>query len=259
MFADGHPCETYRRATTSTRCASDPAVHSTPRVRFQDVPLRRAALAARATTTTGQYNLGWAGGRKDTNSAEHVGARMRRDDVIGDPTARLPRPGLTSQATAILNVNREGNSAYYNNNASASGPPRGRRASARLLVATWLERRRALSGAESPASAYARSGATSASRSPRVAQDIRAGFRRASSRAISAGCAWRLNRSPSATRSPSTARRRGSTRSREPAVRGPPSFWIRQPFPAAARRACALPQRRAPSLRSSKDQGPSNL
>ena len=73
-----------------------------------------------------QYNLAWFRRlEKDTNSGlNDVATPMRRDDVFVANVYRqdFPVPGFTSQATAILNVNREGEGAYYDNNGFLERP-----------------------------------------------------------------------------------------------------------------------------------------
>jgi hypothetical protein len=86
---------------------------------FQDVPLGVRLFGTRDNNLW-QYNLGWFRRlEKDTNSGlNDVMARPRRDDVLVANAYRqdFPRLGFTSQATVILNVNREAKSELYDAN-----------------------------------------------------------------------------------------------------------------------------------------------
>ncbi|MGZ5041814.1 MAG: hypothetical protein ACXWBQ_13810, partial [Usitatibacter sp.] len=86
---------------------------------FQDVPFGVRLFGTRDNNRW-QYNLGaFRRLEKDTNSGlNDVTTRMRRDDVLVANTYRQDFPwlGFTSQATAVLNVNREGSGQFYDAN-----------------------------------------------------------------------------------------------------------------------------------------------
>lgn len=269
MFADVHLRNVSPRYDfDSVRIGIQPFISDFRGFVFQDVPFGVRLFGTRDNNHW-QYNLGWFRRlEKDTNSGlNDVGARMRRDDVFVANAYRQDFPvlGFTSQATAILNVNREGKGAYYNNNG-------------------FLERPSSL-GDERPhdytvgylgwngdghfgrwnlqASAYAALGRDERHPLAARAQDIRAGFAAAE---LSRDFSWvrlRLNAlAASGDKDPFDGKATGFDAILEnPQYAGADtSFWIRQAVPLVGG-GVALSGRNGvlPSLRSSKDQGQSNF
>lgn len=270
LFADVH----LRNVSTrydfdSVRAGIQPFISDFRGFVFQDVPFGVRLFGTRDNNHW-QYNVGWFRRlEKDTNSGlNDVSARMRRDDVFVANAYRqdYPVPGFTTQATALLNVNREGRGAYYNNNG-------------------FLERPSSL-GDERPhdytvgylgvngdghfgrwnlqASAYAALGRDERHPLAGRAQDIRAGFAAAE---LSRDFSWvrlRLNAlAASGDKDPFDGKATGFDAILEnPQFAGADtSFWIRQAVPLAGGGGVALSGRNGvlPSLRSSKDQGQSNF
>ena len=236
---------------------------------FQDVPFGVRLFGTRDNNHW-QYNLGWFRRlEKDTNSGlNDITTAMRRDDVFVANAYRQDFPvlGFTSQATAVLNVNREGKGAYYNNNG-------------------FLERPSSL-GDERPhdytvgylgyngdghfgrwnlqASVYAALGRDERHPLAGRPQSIRAGFAAAE---LSRDFSWvrlRLNAlAASGDKDPFDGKATGFDAILEnPQFAGADtSFWIRQAVPLVGGGGVALSGRNGvlPSLRSSKDQGQSNF
>lgn len=236
---------------------------------FQDVPFGVRLFGTRDNNFW-QYNVGWFRRlEKDTNSGlNDIQSRMRRDDVfvINAYKQDFPRLGFTSQATAILNVNREGRGAYYNNNG-------------------FLERPSSL-GDERPfdytvgylgyngdghfgrwnlqTSVYGAIGRQDHHPLAGKPQDIRAGFAAAE---VSRDFSWtrvRFNAlMASGDKDPFDGKATGFDAILEnPQFAGADtSFWIRQGIPLIGGGGVALSGRNGvlPSLRSSKDQGQSNF
>ncbi len=270
MFADVHLRNVSPRYDfDSVRIGIQPFISDFRGFVFQDVPFGVRLFGTRDNNHW-QYNLGWFRRlEKDTNSGlNDVGARMRRDDVFVANAYRQDFPvlGFTSQATAILDVNREGKGAYYNNNG-------------------FLERPASL-GDERPhdytvgylgwngdghfgrwnlqASAYAALGRDERHPLAARAQDIRAGFAAAE---LSRDFSWvrlRLNAlAASGDKDPFDGKATGFDAILEnPQYAGADtSFWIRQAVPLVGGGGVAISGRNGvlPSLRSSKDQGQSNF
>ena len=236
---------------------------------FQDVPFGVRLFGTRDNNLW-QYNLAWFRRlEKDTNSGlNDVTSRMRRDDVLVANAFRQDFPvlGFTSQATAILNVNREGRGAYFNNNGflerpSSLGDERPHDYTVAYLgyngdghLGRW----------NLQASVYAALGRDERHPLAGRPQDIRAGFAAAE---LSRDFSWlRLRLSALASsgdKDPFDGKATGFDAILEnPQFAGADtSFWIRQAVPLVGGGGVALSGRNGvlPSLRSSKDQGQSNF
>ena len=92
---------------------------------FNDVPLGVRLFGTRDNNLW-QYNLAWFRRlEKDTNSGlNDLRARPRSDDIFVANAYRqdFPRPGFTSQATLVVDVNREGHGQFYNANGFLERP-----------------------------------------------------------------------------------------------------------------------------------------
>jgi hypothetical protein len=237
---------------------------------FQDVPLGVRLFGTRDNNQW-QYNLAWFRRlEKDTNSGlNDVGARPRNDDLFVANAYRqdFPVPGFTSQATAILDVNREGNrGAHYNGNGflvrpASLGDERPRNYTVGYLgfngdghFGPW----------NLQASVYGAFGSDDHNPLSGQPQDIRAGF---VAMELSRDFSWvrlRLNALlASGDRDPFDGKATGFDAILEnPQFAGADtSFWIRQAVPLVGGGGVALSGRNGvlPSLRSSKDQGQSNF
>jgi hypothetical protein len=270
LFADVH----LRNVSTrydfdSVRVGIQPFISDFRGFVFQDVPFGVRLFGTRDNNQW-QYNVGWFRRlEKDTNSGlNDVATAMRRDDIFVANAYRqdFPVPGFTSQATAILNVNREGEGAYYNSNGflerpAALGDERPHDYTVGYLgwsgdghLGTW----------NLAASVYAAIGRDERHPLAGKAQDIRAGFAAVE---LSRDFSWvrlRLNAlAASGDKDPFDDRATGFDAILEnPQFAGADtSFWIRQAVPLAGGGGVALSGRNGvlPSLRSSKDQGQSNF
>ncbi|MBL0140829.1 MAG: hypothetical protein IPP91_01890 [Betaproteobacteria bacterium] len=236
---------------------------------FQDVPFGVRLFGTRDSNQW-QYNLGWFRRlEKDTNSGlNDVTVRMRSDDLFVANAYRqdFPIPGFTSQAIGILDVNREGSGAYYNNNGflerpSSLGDERPHDYTVGYLgyngdghIGRW----------NLQVSVYAAIGHDERHPLAGRPQDIRAGFAAAE---LSRDFSWirlRLNAlAASGDKDPFDARATGFDAILEnPQFAGADtSFWIRQAVPLVGGGGVAISGRNAvlPSLRSSRDQGQSNF
>lgn len=236
---------------------------------FQDAPVGVRLFGTRDNNRW-QYNLGWFRRlEKDTNSGlNDLGARPRNDDVLVANVYHqdFPVPGFTSQATAILNVNREGSRTFYNANGllerpASLGDERGHDYTVGYLgyngdghFGRW----------NLQVSAYAALGRDERNPLAQRAQDIRAGFAAAE---LSRDFSWvrlRLNAlAASGDKDPFDGKATGFDAILEnPQFAGADtSFWIRQAVPLVGGGGVALSGRNGvlPSLRSSKDQGQSNF
>ncbi|MGZ5082394.1 MAG: hypothetical protein ACXWHA_03400 [Usitatibacter sp.] len=236
---------------------------------FQDVPFGVRLFGTRDNNRW-QYNLGaFRRLEKDTNSGlNDVTTRMRRDDVFVANAYRQDFPwlGFTSQATAVLNVNREGSGQFYDGNGFLVRPavlgdsrPHDYRVgylgysgdghwgrwniTATLYAALGHDERNPLAGRP---------------------QEIRAGFAAAE---VSRDFSWvrlRLNALyQSGDKDPFDGKATGFDAILEnPQFAGAEtSFWIRQAVPLVGGGGVALSGRNGvlASLRSSKDQGQSNF
>ncbi|MCM2326871.1 MAG: hypothetical protein NDI88_03175 [Lysobacter sp.] len=270
LFADVH----LRNVSTrydfdSVRAGIQPFISDFRGFVFQDVPFGVRLFGTRDNNHW-QYNLGWFRRlEKDTNSGlNDVTTRMRRDDVFVANAYRQDFPvlGFTSQATAILNVNREGGGAYYNNNGFLERPSSLGDERPRDYTVGYL----GLNGDghfgrwNLQASVYAALGRDDRHPLAGAPQDIRAGF---AAMELSRDFSWvrlRLNAlAASGDRDPFDGKATGFDAILEnPQFAGADtSFWIRQAVPLVGGGGVALSGRNGvlPSLRSSKDQGQSNF
>ena len=263
LFADVHLRNVSARYDfDSVRVGIQPFISDFRGFVLQDVPFGVRLFGTRDNFRW-QYNLAWFRRlEKDTNSGlNDVAARMRDDDILVANAYRqdFPVPGFTSQATAILNVNREGTGAYFNNNGflvrpASLGDERPHDYTVGYLgwngdghFGRW----------NLQASVYAALGRDERHPLAGRPQDIRAGFAAAE---LSRDFSWvrlRLNAlASSGDRDPFDAILEN------PQFAGADtSFWIRQAVPLVGGGGVALSGRNGvlPSLRSSKDQGQSNF
>ncbi len=236
---------------------------------FQDVPVGVRLFGTRDDNQW-QYNLGWFRRlEKDTNSGlNDVTTRPRRDDVLVANIYRqdLPRPGFTSQATLIVNVNREAKGEFYDANGFLVRPAVQGDARPHDYQVAYL----GYSGDghlgrwNLSTSVYAVLGRDDRNPIAQKAQSIRAGFAAVE---LSRDFSWvrmRLNALfQSADRDPFDGKATGFDAILEnPQFAGADtSFWIRQAVPLVGGGGVALSGRNGvlASLRSSKDQGQSNF
>jgi len=236
---------------------------------FQD-----SALGARLFGTRDdnrwQYNLAWFRRlEKDTNSGlNDLGRPPRRDDVFVANAYRqdFPVPGFTSQATLVLDVNREGSGTFYDANGLLIRP-------AVLGDARAHDYRVAYLGYNGDGhfgrwnlttSLYAALGHDDRNPIAGRAQSIRAGFAAAE---LSRDADWlRLRLDAlfqSGDRDPFDGKATGFDAILEnPQFAGAAtSFWIRQAVPLVGGGGITLSGRNGvlADLRSSKDQGQSNF
>jgi hypothetical protein len=236
---------------------------------FQDVPFGVRLFGTRDNNRW-QYNLAaFRRLEKDTNSGlNDVTSRMRHDDVLVANAYRQDFPwlGFTSQATAVLNVNREGGGQLYDANGFLVRPavlgdsrPHDYRVaylgySGDGHWASWN-----LTG-----TVYAAVGHDERNPLAGRAQEIRAGFAAAE---LSRDFNWvrlRLNALyQSGDKDPFDGKATGFDAILEnPQFAGADtSFWVRQAVPLVGGGGVALSGRNGilASLRSSKDQGQSNF
>lgn len=236
---------------------------------FQDVPLGVRLFGTRDNNRL-QYNLGWFRRlEKDTNSGlNDIGAGMRRDDVFVANAYQqdLPVPGFTSQATAILDVNREGNAVLRNSNGFLVRPaPIGDERPHNYTVGYLGYNGDGHFGRWNlQVSAYAAIGHDEHNPLAGRPQQIRAGF---AATELSRDFDWvrlRLNAlAASGDKDPFDGKATGFDAILEnPQFAGAEtSFWIRQAVPLVGGGGVTLSGRNGvlPSLRSSKDQGQSNF
>ena len=236
---------------------------------FNDVPLG-VRLFGNRDNNQWQYNLAWFRRlEKDTNSGlNDLGRPLRRDDVLVANAYRQDWPvvGYTSQATVVLNVNREGGEAYFDRNGFLTRP-------AILGDERGHDYRVAYLGYNGDghlgrwnltASAYAAVGRDDRSPLAQRPQSIRAGFAAAE---LSRDFSWvrlRLNALvQSGDKDPFDGRATGFDAILEnPQFAGSDtSFFVRQAVPLVGGGGVALSGRNGvlASLRSSKDEGQSNF
>jgi hypothetical protein len=236
---------------------------------FQDVPLGIRLFGTRDNNLW-QYNLGWFRRlEKDTNSGlNDVMARPRRDDVFVANAYRqdFPRLGFTSQATVVVNVNREAKSEFYDANGFLVRPAVQGDARPHDYRVAYL----GYSGDghlgrwNLAASIYGVLGRDERNPIAQRPQAIRAAFAAAE---LSRDFSWvrlRLNALfQSADRDPFDGKATGFDAILEnPQFAGADtSFWVRQAVPLVGGGGVALSGRNGvlASLRSSKDQGQSNF
>ena len=236
---------------------------------FNDVPLG-VRLFGNRDNNRWQYNLAWFRRlEKDTNSGlNDLGRPLRRDDVFVANAYRQdwPLTGYTSQATVVLNVNREGGETYFDRNGfltrpAVLGDERGHDYRVAYLgyngdghLGRW----------NLTVSAYAALGRDDRSPLAQRPQSIRAGFAAAE---LSRDFSWvrlRMNALvQSGDKDPFDGRATGFDAILEnPQFAGADtSFFIRQAVPLVGGGGVALSGRNGvlASLRSSKDEGQSNF
>jgi hypothetical protein len=236
---------------------------------FNDVPVGVRLFGTRDNNQW-QYNIGaFRRLEKDTNSGlNDVNTRPRNDDVFVANVYRQdwPRQGFTSQATVLVNVNREANRTFYDANGfevrpAVQGDARGHDYTVSYLgyngdghFDRW----------NLSVSLYAALGRDDRNPIAQRSQSIRAGFGAAE---LSRDFSWvrvRLNALlASGDRDPFDGKATGFDAILEnPQFAGADtSFWIRQAVPLVGGGGVALSGRNGvlPSLRSSKDQGQSNF
>ncbi|MGE0358194.1 MAG: hypothetical protein AB7P08_14915 [Burkholderiales bacterium] len=270
LFADVHLRNvSVRYDFDSLRAGIQPFISDFRGFVFQDVPLGLRLFGTRDNNLW-QYNLAWFRRvEKDTNSGlNDVTARLRRDDVLAANAYRqdFPALGFTTQATALLNVNREGKGAYYNNNGFLERPSSlgDERPHDYTVAYLGLNGDGHFGRWNLQASLYAALGRDERHPLAGRAQDIRAAFAAAE---LSRDFSWlRLRLSAlaaSGDRDPFDGKATGFDAIFEnPQFAGADtSFWIRQAVPLVGGGGVALSGRNGvlPSLRSSKDQGQSNF
>jgi hypothetical protein len=236
---------------------------------FQDVPLGVRLFGTRDNNQW-QYNLAWFRRlEKDTNSGlNDVMTRPRRDDVFVANLYRQDFPwlGFTSQATVVLDINREAKSEFYDANGflvrpAVQGDARPHDYRVAYLgysgdghIGRW----------NLSATVYAALGRDERHPIAQKPQTIRAGFAAAE---LSRDFSWvrlRLNALfQSGDKDPFDGKATGFDAILEnPQFAGADtSFWIRQAVPLIGGGGVALSGRNGvlASLRSSKDQGQSNF
>jgi hypothetical protein len=236
---------------------------------FQDVPFGVRLFGTRDNNQW-QYNLGWFRRlEKDTNSGlNDVTTPMRSDDVLVANAYRQDYPwlGYTSQATLVLNVNREGKGQFYNANGFLERP-------SVLGDSRPHDYRVAYLGYSGDGhwgpwnftgSAYLALGRDERHPLAQQSQSIRAGFAAAE---VSRDFSWvrlRMNALiQSGDKDPFDGKATGFDAILEnPQFAGADtSFWVRQAVPLIGGGGVSLSGRNGvlASLRSSKDQGQSNF
>ena len=269
-FADVHLRNVSERYDfDSLRAGIQPFISDFRGFLFNDVPFGVRLFGTRANNQW-QYNLGWFRRlEKDTNSGlNDLGARPRRDDVYVANAYRQdwPRLGFTSQATVVLNVNREDDRRFYDANGFLVRPAVQGDSRAHDYTVAYLGY--SGDGHLGPwnltASAYAALGRDARHPVSQRPQQIRAGFAAVE---LSRDFSWvRLRLSAlfqSGDRDPFDGTATGFDAIFEnPQFAGADtSFWIRQAVPLIGGGGVALSGRNGvlASLRSSKDQGQSNF
>jgi hypothetical protein len=269
-FADVH----LRNVSTrydfdSLRAGIQPFISDFRGFLFNDVPLGVRLFGTRDNNRW-QYNLAWLRRlEKDTNSGlNDVTTMPRRDDVFVANAYRQdwPRLGFTSQATVVVNANREGQGQFYDANGFLVRPAVQGDSRAHDYTVAYL----GYSGDghlgrwNLSTSIYAALGRDERHPLPQRAQSIRAGFAAAE---LSRDFSWvRLRLSAlvqSGDGDPFDGRATGFDAILEnPQFAGADtSFWVRQAVPLVGGGGVALSGRNGvlASLRSSKDQGQSNF
>ncbi|MEO5695048.1 MAG: hypothetical protein ABIQ72_18075 [Usitatibacter sp.] len=269
-FADVHLRNVSSRYDfDSIRVGIQPFISDFRGFLFNDLPLGVRVFGTRDNNQW-QYNLGiFRRLEKDTNSGlNDIRARPRRDDVFVANAYRQDWPmlGFTSQATAVLNVNREDNRQFYDSNGflvrpAVQGDGRGHNYTVGYLGYSGDGH---LGSLNLTTSLYLALGRDDRHPISQRSQRIRAGFAAAE---LSKDFSWvrvRLNALlASADRDPFDDVATGFDAILEnPQFAGADtSFWIRQAVPLVGGGGVALSGRNGvlPSLRSSKDQGQSNF
>lgn len=269
-FADIHLRNVSARYDfDSVRAGIQPFISDFRGFLFNDVPLGVRLFGTRDNNQW-QYNLAWFRRlEKDTNSGlNDLSARPRKDDVFVANAYRQdwPRFGFTSQATVVLNVNREGAGQLYDANGFLVRPAvqgDGRAHDYRVAYFGYSGDGH-LGRWNLATSIYAALGRDERHPIAQRAQSIRAGFAAAE---LSRDFSWvrlRLNALfQSGDKDPFDGRATGFDAILEnPQFAGADSsFFIRQAVPLVGGGGVALSGRNGvlASLRSSKDQGQSNF
>ena len=269
-FADMHLRNVSSRYDfDSVRVGIQPFISDFRGFLFNDVPFG-VRLFGNRDNNQWQYNLAWFRRlEKDTNSGlNDLGRAPRKDDVLVANAYRQDWPviGYTSQATVMLNFNREGDERYYDRNGfptrpSILGDERGHDYRVAYLgyngdghFGRW----------NLTASVYAALGHDDRNPLAQKPQQVRAGFAAAE---LSRDFSWvrlRLNGLlQSGDRDPFDGKATGFDAILEnPQFAGADtSFFIRQAVPLVGGGGVALSGRNGvlASLRSSKDEGQSNF
>jgi hypothetical protein len=269
-FADVHLRNVSARYDfDSLRVGIQPFISDFRGFLFNDVPLGVRLFGTRDNNRW-QYNLGWFRRlEKDTNSGlNDVTTRPRRDDVLVANAYHQDWPmlGFTSQATVVVNANREGHGQFYDANGFLVRPAVLGDSRPHDYTVTYL----GYSGDghlgrwNLTTSVYAALGRDERNPLAQRPQSIRAGFAAAE---LSRDFSWvrlRLNALfATGDKDPFDGRATGFDAILEnPQFAGADtSFWIRQAVPLVGGGGVALSGRNGvlASLRSSKDQGQSNF
>ena len=269
-FADVHLRNVSARYDfDSIRAGIQPFISDFRGFLFNDVPLGVRLFGTRDNNQW-QYNLGWFRRlEKDTNSGlNDLSVRPRKDDVFVANAYRQdwPRLGFTSQATLVVNVNREGGGQFYDANGFLVRPAvqgDGRAHDYRVAYLGYNADGH-LGRWNLTASFYGALGRDERHPISQQPQSIRAGFAAAE---LSRDFSWvrlRLNvLFQSGDKDPFDGRATGFDAILEnPQFAGADtSFFVRQAVPLVGGGGVSLSGRNGvlASLRSSKDQGQSNF
>jgi hypothetical protein len=237
---------------------------------FQDVPFGVRLFGTRDNNRW-QYNLGWFRRiEKDTNSGlNDLGKGLRDDDslVVNAYRQDFPALGFTSQATVIVNRNREGDRGqYYDNNGFLTRPAAVGDERPHNYQVTYL----GYNGdghfgrVNLSVSLYAAIGHDEHNPIAGQPQDIRAGFAAAE---LSRDFSWARLRVNALVQSGDKNPFDGKATGFDAILENPQfagadtSFWIRQAVPLIGGGGVTLSGRNGvlASLRSSKDEGQSNF
>ena len=269
-FADVHLRNVSARYDfDSLRAGIQPFISDFRGFLFNDVPFGVRVFGTRDNNLW-QYNLGWFRRlEKDTNSGlNDVTRRWRRDHVFVANAYRQDWPvvGYTSQATAVVNVNREGRGVFFDANGFQARPAVMGDSRPRDYDVAYLGY--SGDGHWGPwnltTSVYAAIGRDERHPLAQQAQSIRAGMAAVE---LSRDFSWvrlRVNAlAQSGDRDPFDGRATGFDAILEnPQFAGADtSFWVRQAVPLVGGGGVSLSGRNGvlASLRSSKDQGQSNF
>ncbi len=269
-FADVHLRNVSDRYDfDSIRAGIQPFISDFRGFLFNDVPLGVRLFGTRDNNQW-QYNLGYFRRlEKDTNSGlNDLRARPRSDDVLVANAYRQdwPRLGFTSQATVVVNVNREGSGQFYDANGFLIRPAVQGDSRPHDYAVTYL----GYSGDghfgrwNLTASVYAALGRDERHPLAQRSQSIRAGFAAAE---LSRDFSWARLRMSALMQSGDGDPFDGKATGFDAILENPQfagadtSFWIRQAVPLIGGGGVALSGRNGvlASLRSSKDQGQSNF
>jgi hypothetical protein len=269
-FADVHLRNVSERYDfDSLRVGIQPFISDFRGFLFNDVPFGVRLFGTRDNNRW-QYNLAWFRRLdKDTNSGlNDLGRAPRRDDVFVANAYRQdwPRLGFTSQATVVVNLNREDQGQRYDTNGFLVRPAvlGDVRARGYDVAYAGYSGDGHLGEYNLTVTAYAALGRDERHPLAQRSQSIRAGFAAAE---LSRDFSWvrlRVNAlAQSGDKDPFDGRATGFDAILEnPQFAGADtSFWVRQAVPLVGGGGVALSGRNGvlASLRSSKDQGQSNF